>query len=197
MNIMQMRRGMGASGSPLPYDAIEYLESSGGQYIRTGWISANMPSLKFHIVCSAVPQISGGGLFGAGSGFNVSVQNNQYRATGQVITDITPNIDRFDDITLTLEPASNWINLEINGQNFSGTYQNWSFYNELLVFRANGLGGTTRVRIKEHSLIVNNVTLYSYIPVRVSTTGYMYDKVSGQLLGNAGTGAFILGPDVQ
>lgn len=33
------------------------------------------------------------------------------------------------------------------------------------------------------------------IPVRVGTIGYMYDKVSGQLFGNAGTDDFILGPD--
>ena len=37
--------------------------------------------------------------------------------------------------------------------------------------------------------------LFDAIPVRVGQVGYMYDKVSGQLFGNAGTGAFILGPD--
>lgn len=41
----------------------------------------------------------------------------------------------------------------------------------------------------------NNNTILDLIPVRVSTTGYMYDKVSGQLFGNAGTGSFTLGPD--
>ena len=35
------------------------------------------------------------------------------------------------------------------------------------------------------------------IPVRVGQVGYMYDRVSGQLFGNAGTGNFILGPDIQ
>lgn len=40
-------------------------------------------------------------------------------------------------------------------------------------------------------------TLYDLIPVRVGTVGYMYDRVSGQLFGNLGTGDFILGPDVQ
>ena len=33
------------------------------------------------------------------------------------------------------------------------------------------------------------------IPVRVGNVGYMYDKVSRKLFGNAGTGYFILGPD--
>ena len=33
------------------------------------------------------------------------------------------------------------------------------------------------------------------IPVRVGTTGFMYDKVSDELFGNEGTGSFILGPE--
>ena len=33
------------------------------------------------------------------------------------------------------------------------------------------------------------------IPVRVGSVGYLYDKISGQLFGNAGTGNFILGAD--
>jgi hypothetical protein len=33
------------------------------------------------------------------------------------------------------------------------------------------------------------------IPVRIGNVGYMYDKVSGKLFENQGTGNFILGPD--
>jgi hypothetical protein len=33
------------------------------------------------------------------------------------------------------------------------------------------------------------------VPVKDNGVGYMYDKVSGQLFGNAGTGSFILGND--
>ena len=33
------------------------------------------------------------------------------------------------------------------------------------------------------------------IPVRKGTVGYIYDRVSGQLFGNQGTGDFIIGPD--
>lgn len=35
-----------------------------------------------------------------------------------------------------------------------------------------------------------------FIPVRIDTTGYLYDNVSKQLFGNSGTGDFVLGPDV-
>lgn len=34
-----------------------------------------------------------------------------------------------------------------------------------------------------------------FIPVRKKDVGYMYDRVSRQIFGNAGTGAFIIGPD--
>lgn len=35
-----------------------------------------------------------------------------------------------------------------------------------------------------------------FIPVRVGFVGYMYDRVTRKFFGNAGTGSFVLGPDV-
>jgi hypothetical protein len=43
----------------------------------------------------------------------------------------------------------------------------------------------------------NNVLVRDFIPVRIGTTGYLYDKVQGKLYGNSGTGSFTLGPDVR
>jgi hypothetical protein len=44
-----------------------------------------------------------------------------------------------------------------------------------------------------------SATVFDAIPVRIgsgaSAVGYLYDRVSGQLFGNAGTGAFVIGPD--
>lgn len=34
------------------------------------------------------------------------------------------------------------------------------------------------------------------IPVRIGDVGYMYDQISGNMLGNAGRGSFVLGPDI-
>lgn len=36
---------------------------------------------------------------------------------------------------------------------------------------------------------------FDLLPVRKGNIGYMYDRVSGQLFGNQGTGDFIIGPD--
>lgn len=35
-----------------------------------------------------------------------------------------------------------------------------------------------------------------FVPCRIGTTGYLYDRVSQTLFGNIGTGDFTLGPDV-
>ena len=45
-------------------------------------------------------------------------------------------------------------------------------------------------------IYIDNQMVRHFIPVRVGTTGQMYDKVSQTLFGNLGTGSFTLGPDV-
>ena len=42
---------------------------------------------------------------------------------------------------------------------------------------------------------IGNVKVRDLISVRKGNIGYMYDRVSGQLFGNSGTGAFVIGPD--
>jgi hypothetical protein len=69
---------------------------------------------------------------------------------------------------------------------------------------ASGSLNTTRMRIMNvdfkgrcyyFKLRDGNTLLLDCIPVRVGNVGYMYDKVSGKLFGNAGTGSFVLGSD--
>ena len=55
-------------------------------------------------------------------------------------------------------------------------------------------------RLVEVVFMVDNAILGSFIPVRFTnedgvSEGAMYDRVSGQLYRNAGTGAFVIGPD--
>ena len=39
--------------------------------------------------------------------------------------------------------------------------------------------------------------IHDWEPVRVGNIGYMYDNVTGDMIGNAGAGSFTLGPDVS
>lgn len=52
-----------------------------------------------------------------------------------------------------------------------------------------------RTRIMKFESIRNGEKVADIIAVRKDGVGYMYDRVSGQLFGNQGTGAFIIGPD--
>jgi hypothetical protein len=51
------------------------------------------------------------------------------------------------------------------------------------------------VKISDCKIYKDAELVRDFIPVRKGQVGYLYDKVSGQLFGNAGTGSFILGSD--
>ena len=59
-----------------------------------------------------------------------------------------------------------------------------------------GYNSNTACSISSYKHIKNGKVVCDFIPVRVGNIGYMYDKVSGQLFGNAGTGTFTLGNDL-
>lgn len=42
----------------------------------------------------------------------------------------------------------------------------------------------------------NDNLIYDFAPIRVNQVGYLYEKVSGKLFANQGSGSFTLGPDV-
>lgn len=43
---------------------------------------------------------------------------------------------------------------------------------------------------------INDEVVLDMIPVRIEQVGYMFDRVSGELFGNSGTGDFVLGNDI-
>lgn len=80
------------------------------------------------------------------------------------------------------------------------TVENFSINRTILLFALNSpiyehYTEQSAFRCCRFTIYDNDLMVRDFIPVRVGTTGYMYDRVSGQLFGNAGTGAFILGPD--
>ena len=71
-------------------------------------------------------------------------------------------------------------------------------------FIASGLDGSEGrcIRISRFKCFDNGEMVCDYIPVRFTnedglTEGAMYDYVSGELIRNAGDGAFIIGPDKE
>lgn len=192
---------------PLPYDAeVEYLESTGTQWIDTGVIIP--PDVDFEFTGSIVRDITNGCIFGETNDFGWRANNPGYAlaasANGRIYLRYGNSTDTAIGLTSiglgnTFTVSLSGTSFQINSQSVATVARISSFdrpVSSMGVFRRN-FGGTSQENTFS-AIRINNMkfgTLLDYIPVRVGGVGYMYDRVSGELFGNAGTGAFIVGPD--
>lgn len=77
----------------------------------------------------------------------------------------------------------------------TGTVASAPFY-LFACYQSGNLRFYLRQRKYTAKIYCNGVLVRDFQPVRVGRVGYLFDRVSGELFGNAGTGAFILGPDI-
>lgn len=185
-----------------PYDAeIEYLESDGASYINTGiYLNTSNFEIGYEQVGVGTEKHWGYVHQNVANGAWVSVMHDvacfgkitnnvnissyltsgnntiKYTQTGITVNNTTKsknlNLSGVDNLSTVPVPIFSWYDFYSRGMEYSENYPLKSFY------------------IKN-----NGVLVLDMIPVRVGQVGYMYDKVSGQLFGNDGTGAFILGQD--
>lgn len=189
----------------LPYDAeIEYLQSSGTQYIDTGI----QPTANTHVIleCSNLMQSGGENeTFGYGETVNGTIVRfhavavaywnaNKFHfgcGSGFLYTTTADNakhvFELFGDGTVVQDGTSYSI-----GSSITSISQNMPLFARLW---DGAYQYTTSVRVHSFKYYENDILTLDFIPVRVGQVGYMYDKVSGQLFGNNGTGSFTLGND--
>lgn len=69
--------------------------------------------------------------------------------------------------------------------------------NIFLLYGVSGYGVKYNAKGKIYECVIkeNGIKVRDFVPVRVGQVGYMYDRVTKQLFGNSGTGDFILGAD--
>ena len=183
------------SGKALPYDAeVEWLESTGKQWIYTGYTAFQCPyfSLDVQPLITNVDDR----MFGAYTdGYAVQQYMGRWRwfEGGWTLTDIPVDITRTTNITRN---ANGWfVDGEITRK--SG-YLRGVLSSGLFGVNDRGVKTASKhpIRVKRLSLFDKNSSLVAdFIPVRKGNIGYMFDRVSGEMLGNTGTGAFIIGPD--
>ena len=198
------------SGKRLPYDAeVEYLESTGTQWIDTGVVATNNTRVK--IAFSDYTQ-AGSWLFGARRGFKDAAlgvytdtgntNNNWRRAFGNytsgyfVFSTIDLGVSTFDydcgHFTGTREKVPITVEYTDTASAFDSSPYNIYLWTVNLAGTA---GAVSSAKIYATQIWQNGVLVRDYIPVRKKTVGYLYDRVSGKLFGNAGTGDFVVGPD--
>ena len=193
----------------LPYDAeIEYLQSSGTQYINTGiYLSSNFKSeLKGQYlqnndnyrpllgeVDASVSPTRYGNVFCLQSGSSGKL----YTQLGSSYTLSNATVLGLHTFVTTL--ANNSLSLSVDGTSTSVTFSGTLPTFPLVLFgqhRGNEIKDGVNAKIYYCKIWNGGNLVFDAIPVRVGLVGYMYDKVSGQLFGNSGTGSFTLGNDI-
>lgn len=193
---------------PPPYDAeIEYLQGDKTAFIDSGFvpgvdsvleidymIPSNYGSASWDTIADVNPDDNTSRGMGIRlSGSYISTVNlfcfNSAYSQGNIssTTDqrhhavVKQNVVQLDETTKTISSVS-----------YANTHSIYLF--------AENYNGTSRrkcaCRIYSCRLYDGQTLMRDFVPVRVGQVGYMFDRVSGQLFGNAGTGSFVLGPDV-
>ena len=197
MNVSR-RRYMGAKGGSTPYQRIEYLECTGTQHIVTNFIPIQD---DFRVVADISHSTTGAQTIffvkGPSNYFNwvFSGTNGYVRFLGK---QIQPYI-AYGRALIELGPTVKVNNVSQGTMDtFSSTFVGNT--NPLLIFTYINASGDFSSKFvgKLYSLkaYYGNTLALDLIPVRVGQVGYMYDRISGELFGNAGTGDFILGDDI-
>lgn len=190
---------------PLPegYTQLEYIESTGTQYIDTGF----KPNQDTRLVCSvdfpAISASSGAWLFGSRTTnvvktFGFLSYNSIYRSDyndqttpgeiavipgGKFTLDKNKNITYFDGVVVNSLPTGT----------FQGDYSLYLF--------ANNNGGTLQnpcsAKLYSCQIYDNGALVRNFVPCQDPTGNVgLYDLVGAQFYGNAGSGTFTAGPEV-
>lgn len=183
---------------------IEYLESSGGQYINTKYPIQNVGlsgSIKIQRTGNSGSELCYLGRTSL-SGFSLQMDQNK-----GISLWVAGNPDKYlQSSNLYFDKNIHQIEFSIENNQMSLIIDNISFTESINPNYSTGYDGCLQLfahnsnyksegRIYSCKFYYNNTLIYDFIPVRIGQVGYMYDKVSGQLFGNSGTGSFVLGPD--
>lgn len=211
----ESRRRMMTDVHQPPYDSkIEFLESTGEQYIDTGIIPDNDTGIQIVYYPSMYNHLN------ANDFFIVGLRNNTSNTRwcigksgtekvafyyGYGIYNHAPNQNRYDNkYIVSLNYKNNKLfevkDVAANNRTQQRDLSNLPFtpqYNIRLFGGAGVDANYTKASGRLYSVIISqgNKIIMNLIPVRVGNTGYMYDKISKQLFGNNGTGNFVLGAD--
>ena len=189
------------AGPLLPdgYTQLEYIQSSGSQYINTGF----KPNQDTKISITVDFPLSGtswlyGGRTSAGSnslGF-LCESGSRYRFDyASSITALT--VKPTGKFTIDSDKNKCYINGELA---FTATYTTFTSPVNMYIFNNNNngsLSGGSSAKLYNCSIYDNGVLIRSFIPCKnASGTVGLYDSVNNQFYKNAGSGTFIAGPEI-
>ena len=196
------------SGKALPYDAeVEWLESNGEQYVLTNYTPRNIDRIIAKYVAYQI-NYSGNSIFASKTGkwnanpnywIFLQLQDDGYQIWA---------FSKYQSLGFVVEYGSVYVcdldllnkKTAVYKEGIVPTYKTIivgveSANHQPIQLFPKEQKNLARTRIMKFESIRNGEKVADIIAVRKDGVGYMYDRVSGQLFGNAGTGEFIIGPD--
>lgn len=194
----------GGGGSTLPYDAeIEYITNTGTQIIDTGIDLVDGTTevkLVFKVAFSAT-QYNNQSLLVACSTPTLGVQIYTYRTDRLVNQTSEKTISLNTQYIVTTVSTATQRSIQLGTGTATSKSVSISISDGSRLYLLSSPSFAEQARSARASyyyfnIYINNNIVREYIPVRKGSVGYLYDKVSGELFGNNGSGSFTLGPDV-
>ena len=199
------------SGKALPYDAeVEWIESTGEQYIDTGIYAVNNIIVDGSVIPVDYTTINksriiiGTDYVGSGWAFVIrqpdGVKNNRLQVMfGGWWTSNPPDNNNSLDagVVSTFRYDREGMIFDVNGKIIHTSSPSDFSQHKILIGknRNQGFDQSPSLKIVHIKIQMGDNHVRDFIPVRKDGVGYMYDRISGQLFGNSGTGSFIIGPD--
>ena len=203
--LIAARNAMLAGGAKLPYDAeVEYLESTGTQWIDTGIVASDDVGVSMYISHMVRPSTTRlmFGVFGNTNRFGLGWNTENLFVWWNVASNGVA-VPTIDDITIQLNYLNSraWSFGSVSAGNILATYNASNTEIRLLNGRVMGgdnniFGTSAALKFGETNISSGTAIVRNFIPVRFTnelgvSEGAMYDRVSKQLFRNAGTGAFV------
>ena len=188
---------------------IEYIESTGTQYIDTGIVPIGSGTSVECVFSNSVngnfsPVLWSRGSSSVDRAFCFEVEQNQqarwdYADYGPIQrSNVVPLNER---VTLAIENGT----ATVNGEQLARVTKEFTGAGSIILFNfCNYINGERQmlsannnpIKIYSCKIYIGGVLVSDFKPVRAGTTGYLLDKVSGRLFGNKGTGNFVCGGDI-
>ena len=196
--------GIISEGIPEEYIRLEYLQSSGTQYIDTG-IAINYATQNIEQTATIryTQSNSNRELMGTnGYGFfGKSASNKLESASGSTSPVIESALSK-SIVSLMTDPSTKTVTFNVNGKQYTAnasTFANNSY--SIYIFALGGRDGVAasffcNARVYDYIIKINGIILAHLLPVKRRSDGVlgMYDIVTNTFKTNAGTGTFIAGP---
>ena len=197
---------------PVPegYTALEYIESTGTQYIDTGFV----PKWNTKVICTIESSISSDvstwrNIFGVAdnnkneNSFAVWVNSGAFsyfygNSPGGTATGVS--CETGYPFTIIADANS----LTINGTSTNAPSTNFSCNHAMFIFGADYGGSlsqsqTSAYRLSSFEIYDNGAQVRNFVPAKRSSDDAvgLYDTVTSTFYGNSGAGEFVAGPEVE